>query len=370
MAEILDINLEADLSEFSSTVDVDGDMTQAGAAALGGTSGGLQLIVDDTNVMYGQNTFTTFGTHTHRYRFYIDPNNMTMGSGDDMEILALAQTGYDKQSICELHHDGSNYEIRAGVGNDSGVEQFTSYYDITDAEHCVEVRVVAATGSSTNDGTLDLWIDGNHQEQVTAIDLYDTNNYLGMSRLGAQSISAGISGTFYLDEFVLRDDGTLIGCLALQSASISPSASLSPSASVSPSISPSASVSPSASESASPSPGATGEVCWGHDTGVLEANVRDFQNNWAGTGTIENPGGGDVESIKLIPGQYMISEMVDTGTVNVQLLQNEYDITGDDVTLEYRHGATPNQCAAAGWNNYAAPFSSAGYVEIRLTSTL
>ena len=66
----------------------------------------------------------------------------------------------------------------------------------------------------------------------------------------------------------------------------------------------------------------------------------------------------------------MISEVVDTGTYTVTLFQNLYDGSGDDVDLDYRHGATEAACLAAGWNDYTVPFVSLGYVQIRLTSTL
>ena len=159
------------------------------------------------------------------------------------------------------------------------------------------------------------------------------------------------------------------------SESISPSLSESASESVSPSLSESASpslsesVSPILSESASPSPGPTGDVCWGHVTGVLETNVLPFNGNWTGTGEIENPGANDNERLALEAGENMISEMVNTGVITCEILQNEYAV-GDDVTLEYRDGATAAICNAAAWGAYGAPFESLGFVQIRVTSTL
>jgi len=111
------------------------------------------------------------------------------------------------------------------------------------------------------------------------------------------------------------------------------------------------------------------DVVWGHDTGVLEANVRDFNGNWTGTGTIGNPGVADTERLELETGEYMESEMVFTDVVMVELLQNEY-AEGDDVLLRYRHGASAAACHGAAWQDYVAPFLSAGYVEIRVESTL
>jgi hypothetical protein len=66
----------------------------------------------------------------------------------------------------------------------------------------------------------------------------------------------------------------------------------------------------------------------------------------------------------------MISEVVNTGAYTVDIYQNLYDGTGDDVDLDYRHGVDATACEAASWNNYTGPFTSLGYVQVRLTSTL
>lgn len=111
------------------------------------------------------------------------------------------------------------------------------------------------------------------------------------------------------------------------------------------------------------------EICWGHDTGVLEAVVHDFQGNWTGTGEIVNPGVDDIEKVCLDSGEWMISEVVETGVANVEILTNVY-AAGDAVDVDYRHGNTPAACEAAGWNNYVGPFTSLGYIQVRLMSTL
>ena len=111
-----------------------------------------------------------------------------------------------------------------------------------------------------------------------------------------------------------------------------------------------------------------GDTTWGHKTGVTESNIRSYAVNWTGTGGIS--GINDAEKIGLHVGEYMVSEVVNTGVRTVELLQNNYDITGDDVNLDYRHGATEVACEAAAWNDYSVPFVSLGFVQIRLTSTL
>jgi hypothetical protein len=61
----------------------------------------------------------------------------------------------------------------------------------------------------------------------------------------------------------------------------------------------------------------------------------------------------------------MISEVVNTGAYEVTLLQNEYN-TGDAGDMDYRHGATQEACEGASWNDYTVPFTSLGFVQIRM----
>ena len=95
--------------------------------------------------------------------------------------------------------------------------------------------------------------------------------------------------------------------------------------------------------------------------------MRTFADHWTGTGTIENAG--DTERLALAAGEYMISEVVNTGTTTMELLQNNY-AAGDTVTLQYRHGATEEGCWDAAWTDYTVPFVSLGYVQVRVESTL
>jgi hypothetical protein len=101
---------------------------------------------------------------------------------------------------------------------------------------------------------------------------------------------------------------------------------------------------------------------------VLETNIRNFAINWTGTGGII--GLADTEKLIFHLGEYMISEVVNTGIRTVKLLQNKYGVGGDNVNLDYRHGATEVDCEVASWNDYTIPFVSLGYVQIKLTSTL
>lgn len=109
-----------------------------------------------------------------------------------------------------------------------------------------------------------------------------------------------------------------------------------------------------------------GTICWGHDTGVVEVNIRDFLGNWSGTGTIT--GSGDAEQIELQTGEYMESVDWNLGSClfnSARLRQNVYQ-AGDDVTLKYKTAATQGALAGVGWSAYTGPFQSLGWVKIRI----
>lgn len=65
----------------------------------------------------------------------------------------------------------------------------------------------------------------------------------------------------------------------------------------------------------------------------------------------------------------MVSEIVETGETTVVLSQNKY-VAGDTVTIQYRHGATYEDCEAASYNAYSTSFTSLGFVQIKIISTL
>lgn len=100
---------------------------------------------------------------------------------------------------------------------------------------------------------------------------------------------------------------------------------------------------------------------------MIEENIRTFTDHWYGTGAIENVG--DTERLALDEGEYMISEVVFTDAYTVTLLQNTYDGTGDDVNIWYRHGATEAACLSADWNPYTVPFTSLGYVQVKMENS-
>ena len=209
MAEIFNIQHEVDLSEYNSTSTDSGDLSQAAGAALAGTAGGLSCLIDDTNNIYGEVDFTAITSLYYRFRFYIDINSLTMGDPNGFVCCDILHTNTNLIRVYLRYSSGYNMYVK--VYEDDATQNNSSYQAVTDAEHYVEVLVVFSTGEATNDATVDWWIDGDHKEQMTGLDIYSRDKP-DRGRLGAvAAIDAGTSGTFYLDEFIFRDDSTEIG---------------------------------------------------------------------------------------------------------------------------------------------------------------
>jgi len=92
--------------------------------------------------------------------------------------------------------------------------------------------------------------------------------------------------------------------------------------------------------------------------------VIDFSGNWTGDGAIS--GSGDAEIMCLYSGQYMESNVVYTGYETQIIAQNSYDISGDTLTIRYRHGNSAANCLLAVYSDYTVPFVSLGYVQVRV----
>jgi len=111
--------------------------------------------------------------------------------------------GANARHLLVLRYDGSSYEIRAELQRDDATWAVTSYYDITNAAHYVEVDVQRASSAIAGDGTTRLWIDGTLKETVASIDLYDLAQPTG--RTAARGVSTRARRHVFSDEFVLRE---------------------------------------------------------------------------------------------------------------------------------------------------------------------
>jgi len=215
-----ELHFESDLSEFNATVTDGGKMSWNANAAMVGTNGGMQCVMDgDADRKYGSVNIS-WTSDTIRSRFYFDPNGISTTDAEDIiDIATLATAGASQRGGIKFKvTSGGAYSLCALTKNDSAAPQSTSYYTITDAIHYVEFEVQRASSDVASDGHLKLWIDGDLKETIDNLDIYDLDRPT-LWRLGAGCIpddvpSANTSGTLYFDEALLNYDGDEFGAFS------------------------------------------------------------------------------------------------------------------------------------------------------------
>jgi hypothetical protein len=190
------------LNEYDTVVIDGGRLSATVAAAMAGSAYGLQCTIDATDAIYGRANLTGPATYID-FRFYIDPNTITMANGDAF-IVAIYESSFGWIANSYLVRDATTYRIGARYYDDAGTNAWVGgdTFAITDAPHYVKVVVVSATGAATNNGTVTLWCDGVQLATQTGIDNYHlmaaVTQYFSVG--ANESIDAGTLGTFYMDE--------------------------------------------------------------------------------------------------------------------------------------------------------------------------
>lgn len=211
MTELFDVTHDANnLDEYASTVTDGGDLS-TGIPGLAGTTAKMEALIDGTTSIYGTMD-AVVGTNQLRFRFYIDPNGLTMAGGDIFTVVNILNAGAPWDALhATMGYDGDDYYIRVyALDDEEDWTQVTADHIITDAEHWVEILLQRESGAGNDDGVLSLWVDGVFKETVETVDnfaLWEPRYW----RLGAVGLDVGTRDLLYLDEFTANDDGGEIG---------------------------------------------------------------------------------------------------------------------------------------------------------------
>lgn len=213
MTELFNITHDGgDFSEYDSVVTDGGDLSVAVGAAMAGSAYGMEAVIDDTVSIYGQKDFSNVSRL--RARWYFDPNSIDSGIDKQVNILNAKDGAAHRIQIPCFCTNGVLWEIRADVRRDDSNYDLTAKYEITDEPHWIEIDWKASSGPGADDGFLKLWIDDDLKEELLNVD--NDTHFIDLIRLGASGItSSGFTGSVYLDELKVNDDGAYIGPAAL-----------------------------------------------------------------------------------------------------------------------------------------------------------
>jgi hypothetical protein len=213
MATLHDINHDAggNPTDFwDSETDPSAAISVGAAGGLNSTANGLifDLTVSDTQRV--DSVFTPPGSNEYRYRSYFDPNGNTTFDAGGQLAWGVEEAGGVVMIGFAYSVSGSNLRIIAQYGTDSGQTTFSTIPTVTDAPHCVEMRIKRAANSSSGDGEATWYLDGIEQDAVTGIDNFNT--YSNTDAVYAENANVG-AADFYFDEIFITDDAdTALGC--------------------------------------------------------------------------------------------------------------------------------------------------------------
>ncbi|MFN8487878.1 MAG: FG-GAP-like repeat-containing protein [Caldilineaceae bacterium] len=186
------------LSAWSSAATNAGNLSVTPAARLVGAQG-LQATIANNTAMYVTDDRPNAESR-YRARFYFDPNTIRMTSGD-AHYLFYGYSGTTTVVLrIEFRYLAPNYQLRAAVMNNLAVWQTSSWFNIADAPHFVEIDWQAATSAGSTNGYLTFWMDGVQMANLTGVS--NSSWRIDRVQLGAVAgIDTGTRGTYYFDAF-------------------------------------------------------------------------------------------------------------------------------------------------------------------------
>jgi hypothetical protein len=186
-----------DVTAWTSLTDAESDASVTEAAALVGTYG-MQFVIDNTTAMYLVDA-TPDSEKRFRFRFYFDPNSVTMEAGNLFNMF-VAQFGGANAIVITLEFNDGVYKIRPSSRIDAGTYTFHDRVILTDAPHYIEMDWKASSAAGANNGYSTLWVDGEEKTTMSSLD-NDTVSITGVILGPSSGIDAGTSGTIFYDAY-------------------------------------------------------------------------------------------------------------------------------------------------------------------------
>ena len=187
-----------DLTNWDSTATDSGDLSVNSTNTFVGNYS-MEANIDDTNSIYASDL--TGAQTTHYARIHLDPQNLTMGSGDEFTVLRLLNSTTTRAEVI-LGYNGTSYYVRAV---DSNGATTTSSINISNTAYSsIELYWDASATYQ-----LSLWVDGVEYQTPSTSDTSSLT--ITEVRMGAiAGIDAGTSGQLYIDNYE-SDTSSYIG---------------------------------------------------------------------------------------------------------------------------------------------------------------
>lgn len=182
------------LNVWSAATTGGGRLSVTTNAALIG-AWGMQALINNTSPLYVTDRSPNAEAGYHA-RFYFSPNGVAPSNTNPQDIVVGRSAAGTSIFRVQFRRSSGSYQVRGLILANSGLNQTTSWYTISNASHAIEIAWQASAS-----GSLSLWIDGTLKETRSGV--ANGNYRLEEIRLGPSSgIASGTTGTEYFDAFV------------------------------------------------------------------------------------------------------------------------------------------------------------------------
>lgn len=199
---------EGDFSDYDSVppdAGLDLTIVQPGLAV---TDNALKVHLLDTDDHYGKK-HVDWRTDDLRVGLHLDLREIDYGSPTDyFQVWSLRNAASDIRAALYLANDPSNRVFWASVVDDTGLVRSLPLTQTSDNPH-IETHIRRASSASASDGIFEMFVNGVSIASLTDLDLYDLDRPSEL-RVGPQDAVGTFSGSFLIDEIVVRDDTTSI----------------------------------------------------------------------------------------------------------------------------------------------------------------
>lgn len=211
--EVFNITHEANnLNEWSYKEDTGNYLSSSAAAAMKGTSYGLNINFPGTTTTkrYVQKYFIMPDITDATFRIYYDPNTFTVSSYPYIFYIKSTVSNYFAARFY-IGFSTPNYTLRFYTQNDSGSTTNGTAFNITDEAHYVDIALHQASGVGVSDGWAKIYVDGTLKDTLSNIANYNLFRSLNLLQIGPAVVGAGDIGDIYFDEIVMHRGATLVG---------------------------------------------------------------------------------------------------------------------------------------------------------------
>ena len=179
-------------------------MTNNGALSVNSAAAMVQTYGMQANITSNTSIYVTDNSPVnelrYRARFYFNPNSITMSNNNAFYLLyGLTSNGTVTLRV-ELGQSSTGYRVRAALSNNSTTFTTSSWFNLSNAPHYIEIDWRAASAAGATDGGLTLWIDNSQLASVTGIS-NDARRIDAVLFGVVAGIDKGTRGTAYFDAF-------------------------------------------------------------------------------------------------------------------------------------------------------------------------